>query len=98
EGPCLDCYRNGKPVVNRDLARTNGDWPNFAPQALNRGFRSVHALPRRSRGTVIGALNLFRTDNGELNSDDVVVAQAFADVATIAILQHRAQTQAQVLN
>ena len=31
-----------------------------------------------------------------MNSDDVVVAQAFADVATIAILQHRAQ--AQVLN
>ena len=64
EGPCLDCYRTGQPVVNQDLAAVDGRWPRFAAEALAAGFRSVHALPMRLRGTVIGALNLFRIDAG----------------------------------
>ena len=98
EGPCLDCYRSGRPVVNQDLATVNGRWPRFAPEALAAGFRSVHALPMRLRGSVIGALNLFHAEAGEMTSADVDAAQALADVATIAILQHRATLQAQVIN
>jgi len=98
EGPCLDCYRLGAPVVNQDLASINGRWPSFVPEALGAGFRSVHALPLRLRGTVIGALNMFHIDVGEMREVDVLAAQAFADVATIAILQHRAVLEAQVLN
>ncbi|MGC9960568.1 MAG: GAF and ANTAR domain-containing protein [Acidimicrobiales bacterium] len=98
EGPCLDCYLTGQPVVNQNLAIVNGRWPRFAPEALAAGFRSVHALPMRLRGSVIGALNLFHVEPGEMRPDDVEAAQALADVATIAILQHRATLEAQVLN
>jgi GAF domain-containing protein len=98
EGPCLDSHRTGLPIVNQDLASANGRWPEFAPEALAAGFRSVHALPMRLRGTVIGALNLFRTGPGEMSPADVDLAQAFADVATIAILQHRAALDAQVIH
>jgi GAF domain-containing protein len=98
EGPCLDSYRSGQPVVNQDLATVDGRWPNFAREALAAGFKSVHALPMRLRGSVIGALNLFHVDAGEMRQADVVAAQAFADVATIAILQHRAVLEAQILN
>src|SRR6476661_8393839 len=87
EGPCPDCYRTGEPSLNADLAAENGRWPQFAPVALKAGFRSVHALPMRLRGLTIGALNLFRTDEGLLDEADVVAAQALADVATIAVLQ-----------
>src|SRR4029453_811922 len=59
EGPCLDCYRTGQPVLNCDLATANDRWPRFAPEALAAGFRTVHALPMRLRGTVLGALTLF---------------------------------------
>jgi GAF domain-containing protein len=98
EGPCLDCYRSGRPVVAQDLAMANGRWPRFTTQALAAGFRSVHALPMRLRGAVIGALNLFHLEAGEVQSADVEAAQALADVATIAILQHRATLQAKVVN
>jgi GAF domain-containing protein len=72
--------------------------PRFAPKAVDAGFRSVHALPMRLRGHSIGALNLFRSDEGQLDEADVVAAQALADVATIAILAHRAALDAQVRN
>ena len=98
EGPCLDCYRSCEPVLNEDLAATNGRWPRFAPRALAAGFRSVHALPMRLRGQTIGALNLFRTAEGGLEEADVLAAQALADIATIAILQQRAAAEARVLN
>jgi GAF domain-containing protein len=70
----------------------------FSAEALAAGLCSVQALPMRLRGTVIGALNLFHAEVGEMREADVEAAQALADVATIAILQHRASTQAQVLN
>jgi len=85
-------------VVNQDLSQVNGRWPRFAHEALAAGFRSVHALPMRLRGTVIGALNLFLVEPGDMQEADVEAAQALADVATIAILQHRAALEAQVLN
>jgi len=98
EGPCLDCYRTGERLLNQDLATVDGRWPLFAPVALAAGFRSVHAVPMRLRGVVIGALNLFRADDAEMTEADVVASQALADVATIAILQHRATLEAQVIN
>ena len=98
EGPCLDCYRTGEPSLNPSLATKNGRWPRFGPVALEAGFRSVHALPMRLRGVTIGALNLFRADEGLLEERDVAAAQALADVATIAILTHRAVIQAHVVS
>jgi GAF domain-containing protein len=97
EGPCPDCYRTGEAVLNQDLARDYGRWPRFGPVALEAGFRSVHAIPMRLRGVTIGALNLFRADEGLLEEADVVAAQALADVATIGILQHRAAIQAHIV-
>jgi AmiR/NasT family two-component response regulator len=52
----------------------------------------------RLRGTVIGALNLLHIEPGEMRHADIAAAQAMADVATIAILQHRATLEAQVIN
>jgi GAF domain-containing protein len=98
EGPCADCYRTGQPVVNANVAVVDGRWAQFAPRAVAAGFRSVHALPMRLRGDTVGALNLFRAAEGALDADDVMAAQAFADVATIAILQARSARAAQTLN
>ena len=98
EGPCLDSYRAGLPVLNHDLATVDSRWPRFAVEALAAGFHSVHALPMRLRGNVIGALNLFQVDQGEMRQADVDAAQALADLATIAILQHREAVEVQLVN
>ena len=97
EGPCSDCYRTGKPALSGNLAGDEARWPRFVPVALKAGFRSVHALPMRLRGATIGALNLLQAGEGELDGADIVVARALADVATIAILQHRAALQAHIV-
>ncbi|HET7846601.1 MAG TPA: GAF and ANTAR domain-containing protein [Acidimicrobiia bacterium] len=98
EGPCLDCYRSGQPVVNQNLGDAHDRWPRFTPEALAAGFQSVHALPMRLRGSIIGALNLFHLEPGGMKQEDIDAAQALADMATIAILHHRASIEAQVLN
>jgi GAF domain-containing protein len=98
QGPCVDCYATGEPVVNIDLGAVDSLWPRFAPQAVGAGFRSVHALPLRLRGRTIGALNMFRTADGSLDDGDVRAGQALADIATIAVIQHQVSVDAQTLN
>ena len=98
EGPCVDCFKDGKAIVNYDLADSYDRWPVFGPRAVAHGFHSVHSLPMRLRGRTIGALNLFRSKLGHLDAEDVALAQGLADVATIAILQHRTSTDAKTLN
>jgi GAF domain-containing protein len=98
EGPCLDCYRTGEAVTTADLAREDHRWPRFAPVARAAGFRSVHAVPMRVRQSVIGALNLFNDVPGALDEADLLAARALADVASIAILQHRAVRDARTVN
>ncbi|MEO8698250.1 MAG: GAF and ANTAR domain-containing protein [Acidimicrobiales bacterium] len=98
EGPCTECFATGVATVHPRLTEGDLRWPRFAPRALEVGFHSVHALPMRLRGQTIGALNLFRIDNGSLTEADLSTAQAFADVATIAMLQNRAASEAQAVN
>jgi GAF domain-containing protein len=98
EGPCLDCFHSGQPVVNQDLAAASDRWPRFGPVAVRAGFRGADAIPMRLRGQIIGALNLFRVETGSLTNDDIVVAQALADIATIAILQNRTAVETRDLN
>lgn len=90
DGPCLDCYRTGRPVFSDDLASETRRWPTFSPVALETGYRAVHTFPMRLRESTIGALNLFNTRPGPMASDDSHIAQALADIATIGLLQERA--------
>ena len=98
EGPCLDCYRTGRPVEATDLAAEARRWPRFAAAAQRAGFTAVQALPMRLREQVIGALNLFRADAGAFAPADVRVGQALADVATISLLHERNVRLSDTLN
>jgi transcriptional regulator with GAF, ATPase, and Fis domain len=97
EGPCLDCFATGKPVSVPDLEAESSRWPQFVPAALDSGHRSVHAIPMRAAGTVIGALGLFGASTGSLDSSDLAVASTLAHVATVAILQEHAPSPIAVM-
>src|SRR5581483_1948613 len=97
QGPCLDCFRTGRPVAAADLAAA-ARWPRFAPAAQRAGFAAVQALPMRLREQVIGALNLFRADQGAFAPASVRVGQALADVATISLLHERGMRHSDILN
>jgi transcriptional regulator with GAF, ATPase, and Fis domain len=89
EGPCVECYRSGEQVVVEHLEGARVRWPRFVPAAMAQGYVSVSAVPMRLRGQIVGALNLFGNQQTSAVAQDLPIAQAMADVATIAILQHR---------
>jgi hypothetical protein len=98
QGPCLDCFRTGRPVSEGDLSTADERWPRFTAIARRAGFAAVQALPMRLRNETIGALNLFRTTPGPFGTADVRVGQALADVATIGLLNERSLRRAEILN
>jgi GAF domain-containing protein len=85
----VDCYRTGEPVVVADLSTAAERWPRFAPRAVQAGYRSVQSFPMRLRGDVLGAMNLFGPASETLTPDQLGLAQAFTDIATISIVQDR---------
>ncbi len=97
EGPCFDAYTDQEAVVSGSVDDAAARWPQFAEHVRVAGFASVAAVPMRLRAQVIGALNLFSSDAGGIDADDLRLGQAMADVATIGILHHRAMRDAQTL-
>ena len=98
EGPCLDAFRTGNRIEHEELQAGSGRWPSFSAAALEAGFQSAVALPLRLREVTLGALNLLRATSAPMDEADLIVARAFADLAALSIVQHRASTEAQRLN
>lgn len=98
EGPCIDAFASGEIVT----ASLNGStaskrWPTLAGAARQEGFASIVAVPMRLRDDLLGSLNLFRSDHGDLVPEEITAARALADIASIAILQDRAAHDSAIL-
>ncbi len=98
DGPCHEAYRTGTPVVADDLDHSDAAerWPSIVGHMRDMGLRAVYAFPLRLRDDRLGALNLYRTAPGRFADDDIRLAQAFADVATIGILHERKLSDAEL--
>jgi GAF domain-containing protein len=97
EGPCVECYATGHPVSVADLSAATSRWPRFVPAALEAGVASVHAVPMRAAGIVLGSLGLFGTRPGELSEADLLVGQTLAHIACVALLQEHSPTPSTVI-
>lgn len=97
QGPCVECYRTGEPVLVPDVRTEIERWPQFVPTALEAGFEAVHAVPMRAAGAVLGALGLFDTRPKELTEADRLVGQTLAHIACVAVLQEHPPTRETVL-
>lgn len=96
EGPCVEAYREGTTIVVEDREEMRRRWAHFASEAERAGFAAVHSVPLRIGDTVLGSMNLFRTEPGLLDDRDALAARALTDVATISIMQQRSSDQAAV--
>jgi len=86
EGPCVDAHVSGRGVSAHGSDLVNR-WPRFGQTMLDSGFSSAHASPLRWHGKPIGAIGWFGRTDTVLRPDEETVAQAFADLATLLIVQ-----------
>ncbi len=87
EGPCVEAHASGMPVEECGAAEMARRWEQIGPIITEIGYGMVHASPLRWHGNTVGAMGVFRADNAPFTHEEAVVAQAFADIATLLILQ-----------
>jgi hypothetical protein len=90
QGPNLDAYETGIPSHRSIREDAGNEWPRLASRARSAGFASVSVLPMRLRSETIGTLSLYSSASEPLEPCEQSLVQAFADIATIGILQQRA--------
>lgn len=87
EGPCVEASSSGRPVLQPDLATAgSAQWPRFGAAALDAGVHAIFAFPLRVGATRVGVLDLYRDTPGPLSAADLADALAFADAATVVVL------------
>jgi GAF domain-containing protein len=88
EGPCVDAFAHGRPVLVADLAEREYAlrWPAFAASAVASGARAMFAFPLRIGGIRIGVLDLYRDRPGDLDNDELFDALVFADTVALLLL------------
>lgn len=98
EGPCVDAYHLGRPVLEPDLADpTVPRWLAFTGPALDAGVRAVFGFPLEVGGVRLGALNLFADRPGRLSDDQHADALVAADISAEAVLIMQAKESVGVL-
>jgi GAF domain-containing protein len=87
EGPCIDAYTLGRPVLEPDLEGNGARaWPLLAPGALQAGMRALFSFPLQLDDTCLGALNLYRDRPGHLTTGEVADMRLLAAMAARDIL------------
>lgn len=92
QGPCVDAFSTGGPVLAGDLEapENSARWPAFTAAALGSGARAVFALPLQIGSIRLGVLDLYRVKAGPLSAHDLADALAFADTAAMLLLDDAA--------
>ncbi|QNE18270.1 GAF and ANTAR domain-containing protein [Kribbella qitaiheensis] len=86
EGPCLNAFRDRRPVLEHDVARAGARWPAFAPAAAGSGIAAVFAFPLQIGAIRLGVLDLYRDKPGPLDSLQLAEALDYAAAATTILL------------
>ncbi|MFQ5899413.1 MAG: GAF domain-containing protein [Candidatus Methylomirabilia bacterium] len=85
----------GEPVVAEDLVDDTRYAPEHKRAALEHGFHAFLGVPLRAHGRTIGALNIYTKSRRRFMPDDISLASAFADQASLAIDKGRLLREAE---
>jgi hypothetical protein len=92
EGPCVDAFRIGAPVLVPDLEHPTAlqRWPGFAREATEAGAAAVFAFPLQIGAVPFGTVELYRDTAGALNGLDIATALLIADEMIRTVLEELA--------
>ena len=90
QGPCMAAYETAQPISIPHLGQDDR-FPVFAEKALAGGLVGVFTFPLREGEHCLGALDLYRTSEGDLGAREMSAAQTLADVATAYLLNAQAR-------
>ena len=91
EGPCVDTYRTGRPVLESRLADPDVlRWPEFSRAAVDAGIRAIFGFPLQIGAIRIGALDLYSDRPGDLRPQQFTDALIMANVVVHAVLELQA--------
>jgi hypothetical protein len=94
EGPCVDAYKQERPVLEPDLAEPAVPrWLAFSPLAVRAGARAVFGFPMQVGAVRLGALNLYRDERGGLSDDQHADALVMANLAATEVLATQAHAR-----
>lgn len=86
EGPCVDAFRQDRPVLEPDLQRpTVARWVAFAGPAVQAGVRAIFGFPLQVGAARARRLNLYRDRSGPLSDDQHAEALVMANVTAQAL-------------
>src|SRR3954447_180971 len=92
EGPCVDAYRQDRPVLEPDLAHpTTPRWLAFTPPAVAAGAQAIFGFPVQVGTIRLGALNLHPGQPAADSTDQRADALVMAGVAARAVLAAQAK-------
>ncbi|GAA3001109.1 GAF and ANTAR domain-containing protein [Actinokineospora diospyrosa] len=86
EGPCLDAFASGGPVLVEDLVAEAARWPAFTPAACELGVAAVFSFPLQVGVVRLGSLDLYRDTAGPLSREEMASALVLADLATQGVV------------
>jgi hypothetical protein len=92
EGPCVDAFTSGAPVLVPGLAEAGWQarWPGFSVAGVGAGAAAVFAFPLASGAIRVGVLGLYREAPGSLSPAALADVLVCADVALQLLLTSRA--------
>jgi hypothetical protein len=87
EGPGVEAFATGGPVLVPELTSEQERWPGFTEVALTAGAAAVFAFPLQVAAIRLGTLEFVRRRAGPLTHDALSDAALLAELTTAGLLQ-----------
>jgi hypothetical protein len=93
EGPGVEAFASGGPVLVPDVGVEQVRWPGYAQAALVADVGAVFAFPLQVGAIKFGTLELLRHRPGGLGSDELGGAALVAELATAGLLRQASEAE-----
>jgi GAF domain-containing protein len=91
EGPALESYESGRPVLVPDLADLAlARWPVLIPALAELPIGGLFTFPVTVGAIALGVVDMYRHSPGSFNAEDLATVLQIVDLAAAALLALRA--------